>query len=80
MAEKSKVAAALLCFFLGYLGIHRFYLGKVGTGVIQLLLCIVASALLIVGIGIIFYVILGVWVLIDFILILTGNLKAKVSA
>ena len=28
VSDKGKVAAALLCFFLGGLGIHRFYVGK----------------------------------------------------
>jgi len=54
---KSKVAAALLCFFLGGLGVHRFYVGKVGTGVVQLFT---------LG-G------LGIWALIDFIMILMGS-------
>ena len=34
---KSKITAILLCFFLGGLGIHRFYLGYTLIGVIQLL-------------------------------------------
>ena len=55
--NKSKVTAALLCFFLGTLGIHRFYVGKTGTGVIQILT--------LGGIGI--------WALIDFIMILMGS-------
>ena len=33
---KDKTAALLLCIFLGYLGIHRFYLGKVGSGLLYL--------------------------------------------
>ena len=37
MSDKSRIVAALLCFFLGYLGIHRFYVGKIGTGVLWLL-------------------------------------------
>lgn len=35
--EKSKIAAALLAFFLGGLGIHKFYLGKTGAGITMLL-------------------------------------------
>lgn len=34
MSEKSKATAALLCFFLGTLGVHRFYMGKIGTGIL----------------------------------------------
>jgi TM2 domain-containing membrane protein YozV len=37
VSPKSRLAALLLCVFLGYLGIHRFYVGKVGTGIIWLL-------------------------------------------
>ena len=56
-SEKSWIATLLLCFFLGGLGVHRFYAGKIGTGVLQLLTC---------G-G------FGIWVLIDFILIIVGS-------
>ncbi|HVP09164.1 MAG TPA: TM2 domain-containing protein [Burkholderiales bacterium] len=52
-SEKSNVVALLLCFFLGCFGIHRFYVGKVGTGVLQL---ITLGGL-------------GIWALIDFIMI-----------
>ncbi len=36
---RSRLAAALFAIFLGSLGIHKFYLGRVGWGVIYLLLC-----------------------------------------
>jgi TM2 domain-containing membrane protein YozV len=59
--QKSWIVALLLCFFLGALGVHRFYVGKVGTGILQLLT---------LG-G------LGIWVLIDFIMILIGKFDDK---
>ena len=33
-SEKSKAVALLLCVFLGFFGAHRFYVGKVGTGIL----------------------------------------------
>ena len=59
--DKSHVAAILLSFFLGGLGIHRFYLGYTWQGVVQLLT---------LG-G------LGIWVLIDFIRIIIKDLQPK---
>lgn len=58
-SEKSFVAVLLLCLLLGGLGVHRFYVGKVGTGVLMLLT---------LG-G------LGIWSLIDLILIAVGSFK-----
>nr|WP_296069864.1 TM2 domain-containing protein [uncultured Actinoplanes sp.] len=36
-SQKSWVAALLLCIFLGTLGVHRFYVGKIGTGILMLI-------------------------------------------
>ena len=35
-SSKSRLVALLLCIFLGSLGVHRFYVGKIGTGIIWL--------------------------------------------
>ena len=61
VSEKKRVVALLLCFFLGGLGVHRFYVGKAGTGVLQ-----------IITLGG-----LGIWVLIDFIMIIVGKFTDK---
>lgn len=61
ISPKSRAAAAILCWFLGIIGVHRFYVGKVGTGIAQIFT---------LG-G------LGVWALVDFIWILTGTWKDK---
>lgn len=70
---KSKMAAALLAFFLGGLGVHNFYLGYTTRGMWQLALNIggVLTTLLLIGFVALF--ILGAWVIIDFILILVGG-------
>jgi TM2 domain-containing membrane protein YozV len=37
VSPQNWVAALLLCIFLGGFGIHRFYVGKIGTGILMLL-------------------------------------------
>ncbi|CAB4930599.1 unannotated protein [freshwater metagenome] len=60
-AQKSRIAAGILGILLGGLGIHRFYLGYVGIGIVQIVVTIVTF-----GVG-------SIWGLIEGILILTGN-------
>lgn len=56
-SEKRILPAFLLCFSLGIFGVHRFYVGKIGTGILQL--CTLGG--------------LGIWWLVDLIMIATGN-------
>ncbi len=55
--DRNKLVAALLAFFLGTLGVHRFYLGRTGSGIVMLVLSITVIGLLITG----------PWALIDFV-------------
>lgn len=36
ISPRSRLVAFILCFFVGFLGVHRFYVGKVGTGILYL--------------------------------------------
>jgi TM2 domain-containing membrane protein YozV len=67
--KKSVIVAYLLWFFLGMFGVHRFYLGRVASGLILLLLTLVAGALYVVFIGVVLMAIPGLWWLIDALLI-----------
>ena len=60
-SSKRILPTMLLCWLLGVFGVHRFYVGKIGTGILQLLtfggLCI--------------------WTIIDLVVIITGNFTDK---
>jgi len=60
-SEKGFVPALLLCLLVGGFGAHRFYVGKIGTGILML-----------VTLGG-----FGIWTLIDLIMIAVGSFKDK---
>jgi len=57
--QKSWIATVLLCHFLGTFGAHRFYTGRIVSGIFQLLT----------------FGGFGIWTLIDLILIYTDSFK-----
>ena len=61
ISDKSRLVALLFCVLLGFFGVHRFYVGKIGTGILMVLT---------LG-G------LGIWTLIDLILIAVGSFRDK---
>jgi len=74
-SPKSRLALTLLAFFLGELGIHRFYVGKIGTGVVMLILTIVGYATIWLAFGFIPLAVVWIWNLVDFILAVAGKFK-----
>lgn len=57
VAKKSRVTAGILALLLGGLGIHKFYLDKVGLGLVYLLFCWTFIPAIIAGVeGIIYLV------------------------
>ncbi|MCB2308949.1 TM2 domain-containing protein [Clostridium estertheticum] len=56
ISSKNWLLTLLLCIFFGAVGIHRFYVGKIGTGILMILT----------------FGGFGIWVLVDLILIVTN--------
>jgi TM2 domain-containing membrane protein YozV len=61
ISDRSRLVALLFCVLLGIFGVHRFYVGKIGTGILMLLT--------LGGVGI--------WTTIDLILIAVGSFRDK---
>lgn len=67
--KKSMGVAYLLAFFLGGLGIHRFYLGSTTSAIVQLVLTIVGCVLTLAIVGWFVLAAVGIWVIVDLFLI-----------
>lgn len=76
--KKPTGVAYLLWIFLGGFGAHRFYLGKVGSGVAQLILIMGGLLLSTILIGIPMVIAGGIWLLIDLFLI-TGIISQDIQ-
>ncbi|MFL1781209.1 TM2 domain-containing protein [Candidatus Hepatincolaceae symbiont of Richtersius coronifer] len=72
--NKSRLVAFLLWLFLGTLGIHRFYAGKILSGIVLLLLTGFSALTFYLGIGWLVGSIVIIWLIIDLFLILTGKI------
>ena len=59
VSEKGFVPTLLLCYFLGVLGVHRFYAGKIGTGILMILT----------------FGGFGIWIIVDMVMIAVGSFK-----
>jgi TM2 domain-containing membrane protein YozV len=67
--KKSALLAYILWFFLGFFGVHRMYLGRIGSGIVMLVLHGLSWLTYWILIGWIGFAILGLWWLIDALLI-----------
>ena len=63
-SDKKRKVALLLCIFLGWLGFHLFYVGRIGKGLLYM--CTFGLC--------------GIGVLIDFFSILLGSFRDNVNA
>jgi len=61
VSPKSRLSALLLVLFLGMVGAHRFYVGKIGTGILQ----------------VVTFGGFGIWMVIDAVLIAAGAFRDK---
>ena len=64
---KSWLITLLLCIFVGCLGIHRFYIRKIGTGISQLILTLTFYGI----------IISGIWAIMDLVLIVIDKMVTK---
>ena len=78
VSQKDWLTSLILCWFLGFLGIHRMYVGKLISGFLILNGTLLAACLTILVnkyLGAILFVEVGAVVLYDFLTILIKNFK-----
>lgn len=71
---KSTAVAYLLWFFLGSLGVHKFYMQQNGLGIAYLIAGLIGWVTAVIGIGLFVLAVLGVALLVD-IFIIPGRVQ-----
>lgn len=77
VSKKDWLTSLLLCWFLGFFGIHRLYAGKLGSGFLMLYGTMVAACILALDayLGATAFVVVGGFVINDFLNILLKCFK-----
>ena len=77
VSKKDWLTSLILCWFLGFFGVHRLYAGKLGSGFLMLYGTIVATCILCVDktLGAMAFVVVGAFVVNDFLNILLKCFK-----
>jgi TM2 domain-containing membrane protein YozV len=72
-SKKNWLTTLILCWFLGFLGVHRLYAGKLGSGFLMAYGTVVAACILAMNVylGLIAFVVVGAFVVNDFLRIAT---------
>lgn len=75
--RKNWLTALILCWFLGFLGVHRMYAGKLGSGFLMLYGTLVAACILYMNfvLGLVAFTVMGAFVVNDFLRIATKSFK-----
>ena len=72
VSKKDWLTSLVLCWFLGFFGVHRLYAGKIGSGFLILYGTIVAACILYLNVylGAIAFIVMGSFVACDLLNIL----------
>lgn len=75
--KKNWLTTLILCWFLGFLGVHRLYAGKLGSGFLMAYGTVCAAVILAVDLlmGLLAFTIMGAFVVNDFLRIATKTFK-----
>ena len=77
VGKKNRFTALMLCWFLGFLGVHRMYAGKIGSGFLILYGTIVSACIIYLNfvLGLVAFTVMGAIVVNDFLRIATKTFK-----